>query len=232
MAGKIRKIEWLLEDEELKMIRYKLVCRDWRDLIESPNFVSAHLNHSKHNLSRHHILFHEKNKELNTMEDWVLEIQFVNVEYYSLRFTKIVHFAIFNSKVDNLCETEDGPVPSLLKKDNKRERTWDDGDLDDNDVKDSWEEEDKPAPAPKAEPMPIEKAPKKTVARTVEKKGRSVEDVKEAPLDPIEEKLCQQRLVEEADYKSTEELFGKTGDGNTLGNFIPQYESDLRSMQN
>ncbi|KAL3624942.1 hypothetical protein CASFOL_031610 [Castilleja foliolosa] len=124
---------------------------------------------------------------------------------------------------------EDEPVPSFLKKDNKLKSNWDDEDLDDNDVKDSWEEEEEeePAPAPKTEPMPTEKAPKKTAAKTDEKKGKSVEAVKEAPLDPVEEKLRQQRLVEAADYKSTAELFGKTGDENTLDNFIPKSESDF-----
>ncbi|GFP97377.1 eukaryotic translation initiation factor 3 subunit j [Phtheirospermum japonicum] len=122
---------------------------------------------------------------------------------------------------------EDEPVPNLLKKDNKLKSNWDDEDLDDNDVKDSWEEEDEPAPAPKTEPAPTEKAPKKTAAKPVEKKVKNVETVKEAPLDPIEEKLRQQRLVEEADYKSTAELFGKTGDEKTLDNFIPKSESDF-----
>lgn len=35
------------------------------------------------------------------------------------------------------------------------------------------------------------------------------------------------RLVEEADYKSTAELFAKTGDENNLDNFIPKTESDF-----
>lgn len=35
------------------------------------------------------------------------------------------------------------------------------------------------------------------------------------------------RLVEEADYKSTTELFGKRGDEKTLDNFIPKSESDF-----
>ncbi|GAB2293190.1 hypothetical protein Dimus_027396 [Dionaea muscipula] len=34
-------------------------------------------------------------------------------------------------------------------------------------------------------------------------------------------------LVEEADYKSTTELFSKNGDEKTLGNFIPKSESDF-----
>ena len=36
------------------------------------------------------------------------------------------------------------------------------------------------------------------------------------------------RLVEEADYKSTKELFGKKGDEKTLENFIPKSESDFQ----
>ncbi|KAL3624923.1 hypothetical protein CASFOL_031591 [Castilleja foliolosa] len=71
-----------------------------------------------------------------------------------------------------ICQLKDEPVPGLLKKDNKRKSNWDDEDLDDNDVKDSWEEEDEPAPAPKTESMPTEKAPKKTAAKTVEKKQK------------------------------------------------------------
>ncbi|KAL3625070.1 hypothetical protein CASFOL_031738 [Castilleja foliolosa] len=95
--------------------------------------------------------------------------------------------------------------------DNKLKSNCDDEDLDDTDVKDSWEEkEDEPAPALKTE-----------------KKGNSFEAVKEAPLDPVEEKLRQQRLVGEADYKSTAELFGKMGDEKTLDNFIPKSESDF-----
>lgn len=35
------------------------------------------------------------------------------------------------------------------------------------------------------------------------------------------------RLVEEADYKSTKELFGKGGDEKNLDNFIPKSESDF-----
>ncbi|KAK1284808.1 hypothetical protein QJS10_CPB21g01616 [Acorus calamus] len=44
---------------------------------------------------------------------------------------------------------------------------------------------------------------------------------------PLVEKLRQQRLVEEADYKSTTELFAKKGDEKTLDNFIPKSESDF-----
>ncbi|KAK4491683.1 hypothetical protein RD792_002449 [Penstemon davidsonii] len=124
-----------------------------------------------------------------------------------------------------MSKAEDEPAPVLLKKEQPKSN-WDDEDLDDNEVKDSWEDDDEPAPAPKAEPPP-EKAPKKAAAKPAEKKGKGVEPSKEAPIDPIEEKLRQQRLVEEADYKSTAELFAKKSDENTLDNFIPKSESDF-----
>ncbi|MCD7456007.1 hypothetical protein HAX54_030434 [Datura stramonium] len=115
---------------------------------------------------------------------------------------------------------------------------WDDEDADDDNVKESWEDEEEPAPhalapslhllcdshvlAPKAEP-PAEKAPKKSAAKASETKGKEVAGhAKEAPLDLWQERR-QQRLVEEADYKSTAELFAKKGgDDKTLDNFIPQ----------
>ena len=45
-----------------------------------------------------------------------------------------------------------------------------------------------PAPAP-----PAEKVPKKTSAKASEKKGKTVEVAKEVPLDPLAEKLRQER---------------------------------------
>ncbi|XP_019267449.1 PREDICTED: eukaryotic translation initiation factor 3 subunit J-A-like isoform X1 [Nicotiana attenuata] len=122
---------------------------------------------------------------------------------------------------------EDVPVPDLLKKEQPRSK-WDDEDADDNDVKESWEDEEEPVPAPKPEP-PAEKAPKKSAAKATEKKGKEAEiHTKEEPLDPVAEKLRQQRLVEEADYKSTAELFAtKGGDDKTIDNFIPKSENDF-----
>ncbi|KAH6825125.1 Translation initiation factor eIF3 subunit [Perilla frutescens var. hirtella] len=120
---------------------------------------------------------------------------------------------------------EDEPVQDIFKKEAVKSN-WDDEDVEDNDVKDSWEDDEEAAPAPKL-PPPEEKPPKKTVAKPNEKKGKAVEAAKEAPLDPVEEKLRQQRLVEEADYKSTAELFAKTGGENTIDNFIPKTESDF-----
>lgn len=46
--------------------------------------------------------------------------------------------------------------------------------------------------APEAKP-PAEKAPKKAAVKPADKKGKTVELVKEEPLDPVAEKLRQQR---------------------------------------
>uniref|UniRef100_A0A6N2NDW5 Uncharacterized protein n=1 Tax=Salix viminalis TaxID=40686 RepID=A0A6N2NDW5_SALVM len=42
---------------------------------------------------------------------------------------------------------------------------------------------------------PHEKAPKKSTAKTTEKRGKTVDVVKEEKLDPLAEKLRQQRKV-------------------------------------
>ncbi|XP_076924063.1 uncharacterized protein LOC143586391 [Bidens hawaiensis] len=118
---------------------------------------------------------------------------------------------------------EDEPAPLVLKKEPKS--VWDDEDVDENDIKDSWEDEDEPAPPPVVAPPPV-KAPKKPKA--VQEKGKAIEVAQEVPLDPVVEKLRQQRLVEEADYKNTEELFGsKKGDEKTIDYFIPKSENDF-----
>ncbi|XP_047337136.1 eukaryotic translation initiation factor 3 subunit J-like [Impatiens glandulifera] len=121
---------------------------------------------------------------------------------------------------------EDAPVSIVIKEDQTR-NLWDDEDADDDEIKDSWEDEDEPAPAPAPVAPPAEKVPKKSTAKATDKKGKTVEVEKEPSLDPLAEKLRQQRLVEEADYKSTAELFAKKGDEKTLDSFIPKSESDF-----
>ncbi|XVF38796.1 hypothetical protein REPUB_Repub20aG0132800 [Reevesia pubescens] len=119
-------------------------------------------------------------------------------------------------------------IPPLLTKEQIKSK-WDDEDVDDSDVKESWEDEDEDEPPqqPVAK-APEEKAPKKAASKATEKKGTTIEVAKEEPLDPVAEKLRQQRLVEEADYRSTAELFAKKGDDDkTLDNFIPKSESDF-----
>lgn len=119
---------------------------------------------------------------------------------------------------------EDVDIPPVLKKDLPKS-SWDDEDVDENDVKESWEDEEEPAPAPVPVPS-TEKVPKKSV-KASEKKGKTVEAVKEIQLDPVAEKLRQERLVEEADFRATKELFGGNGDEKTLDSFIPKSESDF-----
>ncbi|KAK3027140.1 hypothetical protein RJ639_041241, partial [Escallonia herrerae] len=121
--------------------------------------------------------------------------------------------------------SEDEPAPLDLKKEQPKS-VWDDEDVDENDVRESWEDEDEPAPAPVVQP-PAEKVPKKSIPKSSDKKGKAVEVVKEAPLDPVAEKLRQQRLEEEADYRHTAELFAKRPDEKSLDNFIPKSESDF-----
>lgn len=118
---------------------------------------------------------------------------------------------------------EDEEVPPLNTKVQPKGK-WDDEDVDEDDLKESWEDEDKPATTPAAKPP--EKVSKKPATKSTDKKGKTVE-VKQEQLDPVAEKLRQQRLVEEADYKSTTELFAKKGDEKTLDNFIPKSKSDF-----
>ncbi|CAN1235853.1 Eukaryotic translation initiation factor 3 subunit J, partial [Linum perenne] len=115
-------------------------------------------------------------------------------------------------------------IPSLILKEQPKSK-WDDEDVDDNDIKESWEDEDEDKPLPVTKPSP-EKVTKKPVAKPA--KGKTVEPVKEEPpLDPVAEKLRQQRLVEEADYRNTKELFGSSNDEKNIDNFIPKSESDF-----
>lgn len=120
--------------------------------------------------------------------------------------------------------------PSLVS--NKPKNQWDDEDVDDENVKESWDDEE--------EPVQQETKPQQVVEITATKTGgkgamkneqqleaKKVEITNDVLADPVAEKLRQQRLVEEADYKSTAELFAKKGDERTLDNFIPKSENDF-----
>ncbi|CAN7129602.1 unnamed protein product [Brassica rapa subsp. narinosa] len=122
------------------------------------------------------------------------------------------------------------PIPAKVE----LKSNWDDEDVDENDIKDSWDDDDddddvdEPAPVkPATEKTP----PKKAASKAVEKKGKAADVPKQAPkeepLDPISEKLRMQRLVEEADYKATAELFGTKDEEKKLDVFIPKSESDF-----
>ncbi|CAN6470497.1 unnamed protein product [Victoria cruziana] len=109
----------------------------------------------------------------------------------------------------------------------KQKGQWDDEDIED--VKVSWEDGDEPplGKAPVPEPpirMTLTDAGEKIVTHKKEAFKGAVE---ERLTDPLEDKLRQQRLVEEADYKSTMELFDQTGDKRTLDNFMPKTLGDF-----
>ncbi|XP_028805561.1 eukaryotic translation initiation factor 3 subunit J isoform X2 [Neltuma alba] len=124
-------------------------------------------------------------------------------------------------------EWEDEHIPPLNLKEQPKSK-WDDEDVDENVVKESWEDEDEPASAPPPPSVkPTEKAPQISSEKVINKKGKKVAIEKEEPLDPLAEKLRQQRLVEEADYKTTKELFGSRSDEKNLDNFIPKSESEF-----
>ncbi|KAF6158628.1 hypothetical protein GIB67_040142 [Kingdonia uniflora] len=123
--------------------------------------------------------------------------------------------------------TEDESVAPIIKKDLPK-GLWEDEDADEDDVKESWEDDDEPISEPKSAPEPpAEKATKKSAPKASSKKEKIVEVPKEEVLDPLAEKLRQQRLVEEADFKSTTELFSKKGDVKSVDSFIPKSESDF-----
>lgn len=113
------------------------------------------------------------------------------------------------------------PAPSIAREQPKS--LWDDEDAnEEEDVKESWEDEEKPEPVKPPEPQK-EKVDKKKAKGT---KG-SISIPEEDNSNTLEEKLRQQRLVEEADYQSTTELFGKRSGEHTLDNFLPQSEADF-----
>ncbi|KAG7589036.1 Eukaryotic translation initiation factor 3 subunit J [Arabidopsis suecica] len=124
--------------------------------------------------------------------------------------------------MDDWEDEQIAPLPAKVE----LKSNWDDEDVDENEIKESWEDDDEEPAQPVVKPAP-EKAPKKAAPKTVEKKGKAVEVPKEEPLDPIAEKLRQQRLVEEADYRSTAELFGVKDEEKNLDMFIPKSESDF-----
>ncbi|WOL03993.1 hypothetical protein Cni_G12714 [Canna indica] len=120
-------------------------------------------------------------------------------------------------------------APALINKQPKNQ--WDDEDVDDENVKESWEDEEELVQAPKAEQV-LETSAAKAGRKGADKKEELPEAktggaTSEVLADPVAEKLRQQRLVEEADYKSTAELFAKKGGDKTLDNFIPKSENDF-----
>ncbi|XP_042459220.1 eukaryotic translation initiation factor 3 subunit J-like isoform X1 [Zingiber officinale] len=127
-------------------------------------------------------------------------------------------------------EDFDPAPPSLLI--NKPKNQWDDEDVDDENVKESWDDEEEPVQQETKPQQEVEVTATKTGGKGATKKdkqpeAKKVEITNDVLADPVAEKLRQQRLVEEADYKSTAELFAKKGDERSLDNFIPKSENDF-----
>ncbi|XP_042464636.1 eukaryotic translation initiation factor 3 subunit J-like isoform X1 [Zingiber officinale] len=127
-------------------------------------------------------------------------------------------------------EDFDPAPPSLLI--NKPKNQWDDEDVDDENVKESWDDEEEPVQQETKPQQEVEVTATKTGGKGATKKDKQpeankVEITNDVLADPVAEKLRQQRLVEEADYKSTAELFAKKGDERSLDNFIPKSENDF-----
>lgn len=116
------------------------------------------------------------------------------------------------------------PLPPVLaKEESKIKSQWDD-----EDVEEEPKEEEKPKPG-KTVGSDVEtlQAPK---PKAEKKKKETTKKVSgdEVLSDPLAEKLRQQRLVEEADYQHTTELFGgKSSGGRSLEDFIPKSEMDF-----
>lgn len=110
------------------------------------------------------------------------------------------------------------PAPPVVARE-KPKSPWEDEDVgDDEEVKQSWEDEDKPVSAP---------AKPKSEKKKSGKATKSVKNQDESLSDPLAEKLRHQRLIEEADYRSTAELFAAKAQDATIENFIPKSESDF-----
>ncbi|KAG8491192.1 hypothetical protein CXB51_014304 [Gossypium anomalum] len=108
---------------------------------------------------------------------------------------------------------EDG-IPPLLAKEQLKSK-WDDEDIDDFDIKESWEDEDELA-SPSARKAWLQVLSMVYGFACVILKGAMIWHF-----------ALYKRLVEEADYKSMIELFSKKGDDKTLDNYIPKFESDF-----
>ncbi|GLJ31203.1 hypothetical protein SUGI_0625240 [Cryptomeria japonica] len=132
------------------------------------------------------------------------------------------------------------PAAPVVAKE-KPKSVWDDEEEEEEEVKESWEDEDNPAPVVKPDSAPTATKPEKKMATESKVKSVKVQDENKATAtkgkaakvqdeklaDPLAEKLRQQRLVEEADYQSTTELFGKSIGDKSLDTFIPKSEEDF-----
>ncbi|KAK8926515.1 hypothetical protein KSP39_PZI018752 [Platanthera zijinensis] len=131
-----------------------------------------------------------------------------------------------------MADWDDDEFEPGIKKE-QPEGLWDDEDAEDDDIRESWEDEDDDATkALKKEPVSDIKKEPKLAKVDSGKRGKAVDarttkTADDVLSDPVAEKLRQQRLIEEADYKSTTELFAKRDNEKSLDNFIPKSEHDF-----
>eukprot|EP00270_Netrium_digitus_P003673 TRINITY_DN1434_c0_g1_i1.p1 TRINITY_DN1434_c0_g1~~TRINITY_DN1434_c0_g1_i1.p1 ORF type:complete len:230 (+),score=59.39 TRINITY_DN1434_c0_g1_i1:374-1063(+) len=127
---------------------------------------------------------------------------------------------------DNWDSDDFEPQPPTAAKEPVKTQ-WDDEDKEEELVKESWEEEDKPQAASDIAAKP--KAPKKKKAAGADATAAPSAGAEQSEVlaDPQAEKLRQQRLVEESDFKSTKELFGDTKSVKSVDDFIPKTEAEF-----
>ncbi|KAJ7535448.1 hypothetical protein O6H91_12G034500 [Diphasiastrum complanatum] len=120
------------------------------------------------------------------------------------------------------------PPPPVVAKEQPKSH-WDDEDAEVEEVKESWEDDDKTkVESAKTKPKPEKRKTDESKGKGSVATDEKISERKDEKLaDPLAEKLRQQRLVEEADYRVTTELFGKSSSGQTLDEFIPKSEEDF-----
>ncbi|GMQ04594.1 hypothetical protein CsSME_00049954 [Camellia sinensis var. sinensis] len=70
------------------------------------------------------------------------------------------------------------------------------------------------------------------MSKAGDKKAKTSKVAREASLDPLAQKLQQQRIADEGDPKSSEELFTESGNEKSLDNLIPKSETDFLEYAN
>lgn len=113
------------------------------------------------------------------------------------------------------------------------------GEDDDEDVKDSWEDEEEKKDEEKAEskPVPVNKTkPSKALKAKIAEQERLIEDEEAKRLEDLtpEEKLAEklriQKIQEESDLKSALETLGVSNVGSGLDAFDPQSKEEFKEF--
>ncbi|OMO60830.1 Translation initiation factor eIF3 subunit [Corchorus capsularis] len=113
-------------------------------------------------------------------------------------------------------DAEDRSLPHVVSK-GQHSSCWEAEDVENNKVKESWEDEDDNIL------VPMSMSSKKVASNASKKKGKAAAGEKEAKLKSMEEKLCQLSLVGKANSGSN----GDQSAEKSINNFIPKTESDF-----